>query len=55
VVYPISYLGVGRAWALARDSAKAKIAYQAFFALWKDADTDLPVLAQAQKEFAALK
>jgi Flp pilus assembly protein TadD len=55
VVYPLSYLGVGRAWALAGDSAKAKTAYQAFFAMWKDADTDLPVLAQAQKEFAALK
>ncbi len=55
VVYPLSYLGVGRAWTLAGDSAKAKTAYQAFFAMWKDADTDLPVLAQAQKEFAALK
>ena len=55
VVYPLSYLGVGRAWALAGDPAKAKTAYQAFFAMWKDADTDLPVLAQAQKEFAALK
>jgi len=54
VVYPLSYLGVGRAWALAGDSAKAKTAYQSFFALWKDADTDLPVLAQAHKEFAAL-
>src|ERR1019366_1671604 len=43
VVYPLSYLGVGRAWALAGDSAKAKTAYQAFFAMWKDADTDLPV------------
>jgi tetratricopeptide (TPR) repeat protein len=55
VVYPLSYLGVGRAWALAGDSAKAKTAYQAFFAMWKDADTDLPVLAQAHKEFSALK
>jgi tetratricopeptide (TPR) repeat protein len=55
VVYPLSYLGVGRAWALAGESAKAKTAYQSFFALWKDADRDLPVLAQAHKEFAALK
>ena len=55
MVYPISYLGVGRAWALAGDSAKANKAYEDFFAMWKDADTDLPVLAQAKKEFAALK
>jgi predicted Ser/Thr protein kinase len=55
VVYPLSYLGVGRAWALAVDSTKAKTAYQSFFAMWKDADSDLPVLAQAKKEFGALK
>jgi hypothetical protein len=55
VVYPLSYLGVGRAWALAEDSAKAKTAYQSFFAMWEDADSDLPVLTQAHKEFAALK
>ena len=54
VVYPLSYLGVGRAWALAGESVKAKTAYQSFFAMWKDADSDLPVLAQAHKEFAAL-
>ena len=55
VVYPLSHLGVGRAWAMAGDSAKARSAYEVFFALWKNADTDLPVLAQAKKEFAALK
>ncbi|MDP8990284.1 MAG: protein kinase [Acidobacteriota bacterium] len=55
VVYPLAFLGAGRAWALAGDSAQAKDAYRAFFAMWQDADTDLPVLAQAQKEFAALK
>jgi tetratricopeptide (TPR) repeat protein len=55
VVYPLSLLGVGRAWALAGEPVKAKSAYEVFFAMWKDADTDLPVLAQAKKEFAALK
>jgi predicted Ser/Thr protein kinase len=55
IVYPISYLGVGHAWILAGDLDKAKKAYEAFFALWKDADADLPVLAQARKEYAALK
>ena len=56
VVYPLSYLGRGpRDGPWRETSAKAKNAYQAFFALWKDADSDLPVLAQAKKEFAALK
>jgi Flp pilus assembly protein TadD len=50
VVYPLSYLGAGRGWALAGESAKAKSAYQAFFTMWKDADPDLPVLVQARKE-----
>ena len=48
-------LGAGRAWATAGDSAKAKQAYRDFFALSKGADPNLPVLAQAKKEFAALK
>jgi eukaryotic-like serine/threonine-protein kinase len=55
VVYPMAYLGVGHAWIFAGDLDKAKKAYEAFFALWKDADADLPVLVQAKKEYAALK
>ena len=54
VVYPIAYLGAGRAWALAGDSAKAKHAYEAFLNLWKNADPDLPVLAEAKTEYAGL-
>ena len=53
--FAIAYLGVGRAWAMAGDTAKAKKAYQEFFAMWKDADSDLPVFAQAKKEYAALR
>ena len=36
------------------DTAKAKKAYQDFFALWKDADPDLPILMETRKEYAAL-
>jgi hypothetical protein len=35
--------------------AKARTAYQDFFALWKDADPDVPVLRQAQREYADLR
>jgi tetratricopeptide (TPR) repeat protein len=55
VVYPLSYLGVGRAAAMSGDTAKAKKAYQDFLALWSDADADLPALVQARKESAGLK
>jgi hypothetical protein len=33
------------------DSAKAKAAYQDFFALWKDADSDVPILKEAKTEY----
>jgi len=34
---------------------KARIAYQDFFALWKDADRDIPILKQAKAEYAKLQ
>ncbi|HTC57594.1 MAG TPA: protein kinase [Candidatus Sulfotelmatobacter sp.] len=49
------YLQLGRAYALSGDSAKAKAAYQDFFALWKDADADVPILKDARAEFAKLQ
>ncbi len=35
--------------------AKARIAYQDFLALWKDADPDIPILKQAKAEYARLQ
>jgi hypothetical protein len=35
--------------------AKARTAYQEFFALWKDADRDIPILKQAKREYADLR
>jgi eukaryotic-like serine/threonine-protein kinase len=37
------------------DPAKTRAAYQDFFALWKDADPDIPILKQAKAEFAKLR
>jgi len=56
--FPISSLarlGLGRAYELQGDTAKAKAAYQDYFALWKDADPDIPILKQAKAEYAKLK
>ena len=53
--YALSYLGLARASALAGDKAKALTAYQDFFALWKDADPEIPVLKQAKAEYAKLQ
>jgi len=51
---PLSYLGFARASALSGDTAKARTAYQDFFAFWKDADPDIPILKQAKAEYATL-
>jgi hypothetical protein len=40
--------------AISMPGATARKAYQDFLALWKDADSILPVLAEARKEYAAL-
>ncbi len=47
-------LGLGRAYALGGNAPKARVAYQDFFAMWKDADADLPVLKAAKQEYAKL-
>jgi serine/threonine protein kinase/tetratricopeptide (TPR) repeat protein len=48
----LAHLYLGRAYALGGDMAKARSAYQDFFALWKDADTDIPILKEAKAEYA---
>ena len=52
---PLAQLNLARAYALQNDSAKARIAYQNFFALWKDADPTIPVLIAAKSEYAKLQ
>jgi serine/threonine protein kinase/Flp pilus assembly protein TadD len=53
--YPLAHLGLGRAYALQSDNAKARTAYQDFFAAWKDADPDIPILKTAKAEYEKLK
>jgi serine/threonine protein kinase/tetratricopeptide (TPR) repeat protein len=52
--YPLSHLYLGRAYAVQGDSAKARTAYQDFFAAWKDADPDVPILKEARAEYTKL-
>jgi len=44
----LAHLGLARAYALSGDQTKAKIAYQDFLTLWKDADPDIPILKASQ-------
>jgi len=51
----LAHLGLGRAYVLAGDNAKAKTAYEDFLALWKDADPDIPIFKQAKAEYSQLQ
>jgi DNA-binding winged helix-turn-helix (wHTH) protein/tetratricopeptide (TPR) repeat protein len=51
----LAHLGLGRAYAMQGDTAKAGAAYQDFLTLWKDADPDIPLLIQAKAEYSELK
>ena len=50
----LTHLQLGRARALSGDNAGARAAYQDFLALWKDADSDIPILKEAKAEYAKL-
>ncbi len=54
-IYALSRLGLARAKALQGDKAGARTAYQDLFAIWKDADPDLPPLVAAKAEYAMLQ
>ena len=51
----LAHLGQGRAQALAGSKSAARTAYQEFFALWKDADANIPILKSARAEFTRLR
>ena len=51
----LAHLQLGRAYARSGDTVKAKAAYQDLFAVWKNADPDLPILKRARAEYAKLR
>ena len=55
ILYPVAHLGLARAAAVAGDVPRSRKAYQDFFALWKDADPDIPILQQARREYQSLR
>jgi hypothetical protein len=55
VFFPLSQLGMARTYVMQGDTAKARTAYQDFFALGEGADPDVPVLKQAKTEYGKLQ
>jgi hypothetical protein len=52
---PAAQLELGRVYGQQGDLPKARIAYQNFLNMWKDADPDVPLLGQAKAEYAKLQ
>jgi tetratricopeptide (TPR) repeat protein len=51
----VARLGLAQAYVQQGDTNKAKVAYQEFLTIWKDADADVPVRVAAKAEYAKLK
>jgi predicted Zn-dependent protease len=54
-VMPLGKVGLARAYVMAGDKARARLAYQDFLAGWKDADPDVPILRQVKTEYGKLQ
>jgi tetratricopeptide (TPR) repeat protein len=54
-IYALAHLGLARAMAISADKMQSRKAYEDFFRLWKDADTDIPILQEARREYEKLK
>jgi hypothetical protein len=50
----LAHLQLGRVFVLSGDKIKAKAAYEAFLAVWREADPDVPILKSARAEYARL-
>ena len=50
----LALLDLARAYVLMKDTPRARKAYEDFFALWSEADPEIPVLVQAKSEFRKL-
>ena len=54
-LFPLAYLGLAESLAAEGRAVEAVKAYEFVLDFWKDADPDLPVLLQAQREYQVLK
>ncbi len=52
---PLARIGLARSYAIQRSTVKSRAAYQDFLALWKGADSDIPIVKEAKAEYAKLR
>jgi hypothetical protein len=55
VLGALAYVGLGRAYAQARNIESSRTAHDTFFSLWQDADPDITILKGAKAEYAKLQ
>jgi gas vesicle protein len=55
VIGSLAELQLARAQAMSLKNDAARKSYQSFFESWKEADPDVPILAEAKREYAQLK
>ena len=55
MVTALAQVELGRLYQKQGDFSKARVAYQNFFTIWKDADPDVPLLLQAKAEYAKVQ
>jgi len=53
--WALAQLGLARAYTESGDSDKSMSAYGDFLDVWKNADSDVPILREATSEYAKLK
>jgi predicted Zn-dependent protease len=53
-LYSLAHLGSARAYSRENKIPESRAEYEHFFAAWKDADQDVPILKQAHAEYAKL-
>jgi DNA-binding winged helix-turn-helix (wHTH) protein/tetratricopeptide (TPR) repeat protein len=54
VYWALAHLGLARAYAQGGEKERSLEAYRNFLTLWKDADSDMPILRQARAEYQKL-
>jgi len=54
IVAPLARLNLARSLAMAGDTQRARQCYEDLFAIWKDADPEIPVFKAAKAEYSAL-
>jgi len=54
-VFVLAHVGLARAYSLSGDSARARAQYEEFFAFWKNADPDCPILKRANAAYRNLR